>query len=168
MPNTFEIISSVSVGAGGAATINFSSIPSTYTDLCLKVSCRTNTTGGGNGFLMSFNGSSSSFTARSIMGNAAGTYSYSYTTGFAGFVNGTTEPTGYFAPTTLYIPNYASSNYKSYSSDTSMWNYSSNYYLVLLGGLWSNTAAINQITLTPQAGSFVQHSTAYLYGIKNS
>ena len=30
MANTFELISSVTVGAGGAASIDFTSIPSTY------------------------------------------------------------------------------------------------------------------------------------------
>ena len=33
---------------------------------------------------------------------------------------------------------------------------------------WSNTAAINRITLTPASGNFVEYSTAYLYGISNA
>ena len=41
MPTTFTKIASVSVGAGGASSIDFTSIPSTYTDLVVKVSYRT-------------------------------------------------------------------------------------------------------------------------------
>jgi hypothetical protein len=31
-----------------------------------------------------------------------------------------------------------------------------------------NTAAITSIKLTPAAGNFAEHSTAYLYGISNA
>jgi hypothetical protein len=34
--------------------------------------------------------------------------------------------------------------------------------------LWSDTAAITSITLTAASGSFVQHSSFYLYGVKNA
>ena len=36
MATTYTLISSVTVGSGGAANIEFTSIPSTYTDLLLK------------------------------------------------------------------------------------------------------------------------------------
>ena len=43
MANTYvQIGSTVTVGVSGAASIDFSSIPSTYTDLVLKVSGRSN------------------------------------------------------------------------------------------------------------------------------
>ena len=42
MANTYVLISSSTVGSGGAASIDFSSIPATYTDLVLKL-CMTNT-----------------------------------------------------------------------------------------------------------------------------
>jgi hypothetical protein len=35
MATTYEIISSVTVGSGGAADIEFTSIPATYTDLVI-------------------------------------------------------------------------------------------------------------------------------------
>jgi hypothetical protein len=41
MANTFELIASSTVGSGGAANIDFTSIPATYTDLCLKFICAT-------------------------------------------------------------------------------------------------------------------------------
>ena len=40
MATTFTKIASVTVGSGGASSIDFTSIPSTYTDLCVKLSTR--------------------------------------------------------------------------------------------------------------------------------
>jgi hypothetical protein len=45
MANTYEIISSVTVGAGGAAYIEFTNIPQTYTDLNLVFSGRNTSSG---------------------------------------------------------------------------------------------------------------------------
>ena len=40
MANTYELISSVTVGAGGTTSVSFASIPQTYTDLKLVGSAR--------------------------------------------------------------------------------------------------------------------------------
>ena len=58
MANTYTLIASNTVGSGGAASISFSSIPSTYTDLLVKISTRDNT-GSFNDMLLTFNGSGS-------------------------------------------------------------------------------------------------------------
>ena len=72
----------------------------------------------------------------------------------------------------IYLPNYASSNYKSFAADnTSETNLSSGNtnYLSMSSGLWSNTAAITSITFViADATNFVEYSTATLYGIKSS
>jgi hypothetical protein len=41
-------------------------------------------------------------------------------------------------------------------------------YIDVVAGLWSNTAAITSLSIKSNAGSFVQYSTAYLYGVKNA
>jgi hypothetical protein len=40
MANTYEAIATVEVGSGGAANIEFTSIPATYTDLAIAFSIR--------------------------------------------------------------------------------------------------------------------------------
>ena len=45
MADTYTLISSVTVGAGGASSIDFTSIPATYTDLLVKFSLRTDFNG---------------------------------------------------------------------------------------------------------------------------
>jgi hypothetical protein len=65
----------------------------------------------------------------------------------------------------IYIPNYAGSTNKSYLTDWVTENNATAAYAGFTAGLLSNTAAITDVTLT---GSFVQYSTATLYGISKS
>ena len=173
MPTTFtQIGSAVTVGSGGAADITFSSIPSTYTDLVLKLSLRDASTATRSVARLTFNGSSSGYSSRAVFGyNGTSTLSdvggstyidWTYTDG-----NGATAST--FANNEIYIPNYAGSQYKSVSIDFTAENNSSSLNILgLAAGLWSNSAAITSITLTPSTPNFLQYSTAYLYGVSNA
>ena len=166
MAANYTLLEKITVGAAGASSVTFSGIPQTgYTDLALKVSARTDTTGSGNGFLMYLNGSTSSYTKRQVYGDGSVVASNSGSTAAGGLINGTTETSNTFASTDIYIPNYAGSNYKSTSHDTVSENNATFAYTLLSAGLWSNTSAVTSITLTPNAGNFVQYSTFYLYGV---
>ena len=168
MANTFVKIASVTVGSGGAASMAFSSIPGTYTDLCVLTSARTNRAFEVDGILVNFNGSSANFTNRYIEGYGTSATSASGTT-YAGTASGNTSTSNTFGNSLLYIPNYTSANFKSFSVDGVGENNATNALLSLIAGLWSNTAAITSITLLPSIGtSFNQYSTATLYGIKSS
>jgi hypothetical protein len=79
-----------------------------------------------------------------------------------------TDTANTFGNTDIYIPNYAGSANKSVSVDTVEENNGTTARALLGAILWSNTAAITALGLTPVSGSFVQYSTATLYGIKNS
>ena len=69
----------------------------------------------------------------------------------------------------FYIPNYAGSTNKSASGDAVSENNASLAYQSLSANLWSNTAAINAISIAPVNGTlFTQYSTATLYGISKS
>jgi hypothetical protein len=167
MANTFELIASNTVGSGGAATISFTSIPSTYTDLILKISGRLNYATTAVGLQFSFNGQAAgtSITGKTIQGSGSSVVSYSAWQPNIDSANATANT---FASVDIYIPNYTSSNNKSASSDSVQEDNATTAYAEMHAALWSNTAAINQITITPNSGSFVQYSTAYLYGVKNA
>lgn len=170
MPNTFIKIATVTVGGGGAATMAFSSIPSTYTDLCVKISARDGrTTDTANGLLLSLNGSSSNFSWRLLEGNGASASSANSTTGLIGLSTTSIATASTFSNVEFYIPNYAGSTNKSISSDSVTEHNATTAYADLIASLWSNTGAINSITLTPSGGNnFLQYSTATLYGISNT
>ena len=166
MANTFELISSVTVGAGGASSIDFTSIPSTYTDLVLKVSARSN--GASEDIsLLSLNGSTTGFSARYLQGNGASASS-SNLARWGGNYTASNNTASTFGNAELYFPNYTSFNQKSYSVDNVTETNGTTAYAGIVAGLWTGTAAINQITLTPNSGSYVQNSTFYLYGVKNA
>ena len=168
MANTFELIASSTVGVLGAATIDFTSIPSTYTDLCFKLSLRDGSVGVAQADLISFNGSTASITSRMIQGSGSAVSSTTSPARFAGNNVSATATASTFSNVEIYIPNYAGSTNKSFSVDSVTENNATEAYANLIAGLWSNTAAINQVTFTPTSGSFVQYSTAYLYGVKNA
>ena len=164
---TYIKIQTVTVGAGGAANMTFSSILNTYTDLKVVVSSRIDAGGSTNFLRISLNGSTANFTTKAIGGNGASAFSYGETN-FLGETNpsGTTALT--FANLEAYFPNYLSSNNKSFSADAVAENNATTAQSSLVAGLWSNTAAISSIGIIPNSGSFVQYTTATLYGIKKS
>ena len=176
MANTYTLIASSTIGAGGASSITFNSIPSTYTDLKVVASTRNTATNTLGLLPIRFNGSSSSLSSIVLYGFGSNQGSGSYNSvsyAIWGYTNGATSTSSVFASTEFYIPNYTSSNYKSVSVDSVNENNATDGRQSLTAGLWSNTAAITSITLDALDGgagavNFVQYSTAYLYGIKNS
>jgi hypothetical protein len=164
MASTYTLIASSTVGAGGASSIDFTSIPSTYTDLCVHLSMRVSDAGPVDTNIK-FNNTD---TNKSIVylrgtGAGAGTGSYAYT---IGATNGSGQTASTFTSSTVYIPNYASTSYnKSFTADTAEENNATAAYSTMIAGLWTSTAAINQLTFV---ANFVQYSTAYLYGVKNA
>lgn len=172
MANTFKKIQTVTVGSGGAASIDFTSIPQTYTDLKIVSSLRV-TYDGGNSWIdgiVTFNGSTSGYSERFLYGDGSTVGSASQSsTGlkWAAFAVDSGATASVFSNNELYIPNYTSSNNKSVSSDSVTENNGTVAQQSLHAGLWSNSAAITSVTLTPGFGSFVQYSTATLYGVSN-
>jgi hypothetical protein len=168
MANTYTLIASSTVGSGGAASIVFNSIPSTYTDLLLKLSVRSDGTST-NAIFLRLNGSSANGTIRAIEGNGSAASSWTDTSSYAGNIPPSTYTANTFANNEVYIPNYTSSNYKSSSVDSVTENNASGALADLQANLWSNTAAVTSITLAPNgSNNFSQYSTAYLYGVKNA
>ena len=171
MPVTYKKIASVTVtAAGGAANIEFTSIPSTYTDLIVKFSGRSaRASQWRDGFTLSLNGSTSSFSYRMLEATGSSPGSYSASTGLLGNIPASTATASTFGSFDLYIPNYAGSTNKSYSGDSTQPNNdASNVTLNMVAGLWSNTAAITSLRITADNGNLVQYSTAVLYGISKS
>ena len=170
MPNTFELIASSTVGSGGTLSIDFSSIPSTYTDLVVKLSARSNKTDVDQLFTVGFNGSTSNSTSRNLQGDGSSVASGSSATLIFAIGDGNNSTASVFGNCEIYIPNYANTSLnKSNSMDGVSETNATNVGLIMQAGLWSNTAAINRITLTPNGGqTILEYSTAYLYGVKNA
>ena len=164
MANTYTLISSVTVGSGGAATIGFTSIPGTYTDLKLVFSASTNRNDGADFLDVKINGNSPS-TSRLLFGDGSSISAYSGTA----LQVLSSALTGKGGNGEIYFPNYTSSANKSYSSDAVQENNQTGAYVGILAGIRNDSSAITSLTLTPIYGTaFAQYSTAYLYGISNA
>ena len=170
MANTFiQIGNTVTVGAGGAANIEFTSIPNTYTDLKVVYSARSNRSDVSDHVLIQFNSSATSLSGRRLTGNGALALSYTVTSGPAGEATGNNATANTFGNAEVYIPNYAGSANKSFSADGVAETNAVSVGCDLDAGLWSNTNAITSLKLLPEVGSlFLQYSTATLYGISKS
>jgi hypothetical protein len=167
---TYEAIETVEVGSGGAAEIEFTSIPGTYTDLVVKVCARTDVAAANRTTInFEFNNSTASQSMRTLFGTDTPPPDSATYTDLRFSVPGAGATASTFGNAELYVPNYAGSNNKSVSVDSVNENNSTTAWLIgFWAGLWSNSAAITSITFTPASGNFVEYSTATLYGIKNS
>jgi hypothetical protein len=171
MAFTYSKLAEVTVGSGGAATIAFSNIPQNYNDLILKFSGRsdgTESSGYADGIL-TFNGTTTNYSERMVyaIGTSRSSVSQSSTGIKWNFGTSSVAVASTFGNSEVYIPNYTSSTNKSVSVDTVSENNSATVHILALNaGLWSNTTAISLISIVPGSGSWVQYSTATLYGVK--
>jgi hypothetical protein len=159
---TFIKIATVTVGSGGSATIDFTSIPQTYTDLKIAISARDTTDN--LPVTVSFNGSAID-SGKTIKSNGGATAYSGTETVF--WITPSSATSSVFGNAELYIANYTSSNAKSMSVDSVTENNATTAYILISANLENGTSAITSISLAA-TGSFAQYSTAVLYGIKNS
>jgi len=170
-----ELITSVTVGSGGVASVTLpatGTIPATYTDLKILISARSDEAAGtaqSTVFVMSINGVTTDRVFKNLIGyQGTSVASQSLTGGTIGTIPGALVTASTFNNFEVYIPNYTSSNYKSFSVDgVTENNNASNNELRLTAGLWSQTAAITTLGFTLTGGNIVEGSTFYLYGISN-
>ena len=174
MPNTFTLISSSTLGSA-QSNIEFTSIPATYTDLCIKYSLRTSSAGSRDDLKITINSDTgSNYKAIRIFGVDGNTNSQSSTGTPSdlniGAADGNGATSNTFANVEFYIPNYTVSQHKPISFDWVTENNSTDPYMLGFAAiLWQSTSAITSFKIESKAGNnFVQYSTAYLYGIVNS
>lgn len=163
---TMTLVSTVTVGAGGAASIDFTSIPQTGTDLLIVVSGRTTDANVSASSNIKFNGSATGYSEKTLRGTGSGTDTNSTSNLsallYSFYFPGSSATSNTFGNNVLYIPNYAGSTNKSTSADHVTENNATAAALGIVAGLWANTAAITQVTIT---ANFAQYSTASLYTI---
>lgn len=175
MANTYTLISSAVVGPGGISNIQFNSIPQNFDDLSLYLNLKTNTSGRlTDNPTLRFNGDTTiaNYAGFMLRGNGSSVSSGS-TSGYPGLYmaeisSATTNP-GYYTPITVYIPNYISGTRKAVSFHSAHELPASLAYMQLGSGLYITSSAISSISIiNNQGGNFLEGSSAYLYGIKNS
>jgi hypothetical protein len=164
----YESITTVTAGAGGSASIDFTSISSAYTHLQLRGINRNTSTS--NTFRLRFNSDTgSNYTRHYLFGDgatasvAAGT---SQTSIGVGIISTSSNSASIFSGFVIDILDYA--NTSKYKTMRSLGGYDANGSgnIGIFSGVWMNTAAITSISLFSDAGNQNQYSSFALYGIK--
>jgi hypothetical protein len=172
MANTYTLIAS-NTTTSAVASVSFSSIPATFTDLLIKASARNTDTGGGSASIR-FNGDNTTgnYSVLRLLAAGSGTPGSAIYTGSAGamFISSNDYTANTFGNTEIYIPNYnLSTTYKAVYSDSTSENNAAESYINISSGLYKSNSAVTSIEiLAGGAFNFVTGSTFYLYGIKNS
>jgi len=173
MANTYTLIESKTL-ATAAANVTFTAIPSTYTDLLIKMSARSDVAGVRDFLYLQFNtdsaGSNYSYTDIVGTGTAAQSGSGgSLSPDRMGMLDGNTATTSTFGNTEIYIPSYTVSQPKPVGSFSILENNATTAYIGSYAYLWRNNAAVNQLVFTTaNAANFMIGSSFYLYGVSNA
>ena len=158
--NNFSSIATVTVGSGGASSITFSSIPSTYTHLQIRA----------------FGVTSSNFgVTAQVNGDTATNYTIHYLRGDGSNVTANAGAnTNIMYAGVVYssgpgvmimdILDYSNTNkYKTFRNLSGA-DINGGGEIALQSGLWRSTSAITSITFT--GGTWNQYSSYALYGVK--
>lgn len=172
MPNTYTLISS-NVLTTTAASVTFSAIPATFTDLVVRGSTRVSastpvsvqfryngSSGGTDYSFTNLRGNGSAASSDIVSGNDSGAGAYANT------VSTMTADT--FSSWEFYIPSYLTSAKKPSSFISAQETNATAANINAAANLWQGTAAITSIAFALFANNFVSGSSFYLYGIKNS
>ena len=158
------LVSTVTVGAGGASSIEFTNIPQTGKDLLVLLSLRNDSSGAQNIRFNSDGGDNYEYIRQRGNGSTVSVFSsVPFTTDgidFYGAVE-TAYTANTFSNASIYVSNYTVSQHKSVSIDTVSENNGTLAFQEITAGLWRNNNAIT--TCTVRLGTSVQHSTASLY-----
>lgn len=171
MPANYVLLERITT-ISNVASVVFDNIPQTgYTDLKLVASSRQSTASIASDVTVNFNGTSANNFNKFLYGDSAsvgtGTDGYGPTRNYfsIGTANNATANT--FGSVEMYIPNYTSSNQKTFSIDSvGENNGTTSVFQLMVAGRWADTAAITSIALTPVTSAlFLTNSEFSLYGI---
>jgi hypothetical protein len=170
---TYTLISS-NVLTSSAASVTFSSIPATFTDLVLRASVRSDAAATVKETEIIFNAdTATNYSFTNVLGLGSngeasqqfGTLAY----GWTGKIAAASSTSDTFANVEIYIPSYTASQNKQISSNNINENNNSIVEATAaVAVLWRNNAAITSILFYPRASNFVSGSSFYLYGISNA
>jgi hypothetical protein len=167
----FESIQTVTVGSGGAANIEFTSIPSTYTHLQIRglLQATYNATDYDNIIIRFNSDSGSNYSFHYVSGNGSTASSGSGATQTRGLLFATTlvsSTNSIFGVVVIDILDYANTNkYKTMRSIGGA-DLNGSGVASLSSSNWRSTNAITSVTLSNANGNWKQYSSLALYGIK--
>lgn len=172
MPSSRFLIASNTLSSS-AASVTFSSIPNTYTDLLVKISAKSDRANANDDIKMLINGSTSSvYGETNVNGNGATAASgnntnQAYVALRSGSTGGLTA--NVFSSTEVYVPNYNSVIVHPIGSIQVQEDNATTARIYATASTFNTSSAITSLTFNIWTGpNFVSGSSFFLYGLKNS
>ena len=168
-PTDFESISTVTVGSGGSSSITFSSIPSTYQHLQIRVLARSTAANVQSYVKLEFNGDTtgSNYYSHYIQADGSTVAAGANASLSAHYdIAGANATTSVFGAMIFDVLDYDDTNKFKTTRVLGGVDNNGSGRMNLTSGLWRSTSAVTSVTLTPASGNFAQYSSFALYGIK--
>ena len=166
-----ESIASITVGSGGASSIEFTDIPATYQHLQIRMIMRSTTSNNGFGHRMRFNGNTgTNYSWHSLAGtgsSAVAGAAANETLMYMGVMPGTSNTASAFHASVVDVLDYA--NTSKNTTIRTFWgnDFNGSGEVQISSGAFYQTAAITSLRFIPDSSlSYAQHTTAALYGVK--
>lgn len=168
---SFESIATAS-GTGSSGVITFSSIPSTYSHLQIRILGRTTAAQTNTDLYVQYNSSTSGYANHAIQGNGSITETKADTSGSYIIIyqslTGASAASSIMGAAIIDIPDYASTTknktLRCLSGQTRPADAQGAIWLQ--SGFLNNTAALSSLSFTLGSGSWTTSSVISLYGIK--
>lgn len=164
----YDALSTVTVPAGGVASVTFAGIPNTYKHLQLRMLARNTSTS--NGYNARFNSDSGSNYARHyLIGTGSSAVAAAVTSTTSAILNDaaiSTSGTNVFGASVCDILDYGSTTKNKTIKTLGGFDNNGNGSVGFLSGLYMSTSAISSILIFPDAGNFAEYSQFTLFGVK--
>lgn len=175
LSGAYDSIATVTVGAGGQASVVFDNIPQNYKHLQLRILGKTDRNATLNSPYMIFNTDTNlaNYVDHEIYADGSTVYAQAYTNNDAGiilerFAGSGTGTTNIFGALVLDILDYTNTNKYTTTRLFSGVDLNGSGQVSFVSGLWKNTAAVTKLTFNQGylATVFQQYSHFALYGIR--
>lgn len=166
--NSYESISTVTVGAGGQTAVSFTSIPSTYKHLQIRAIAKS-TGAASQGDLTLNSDTGNNYAWHQLYGSGAvagadNSINRANIVGAASLVNSSISSV--FSASIIDILDYADTNKFKTIRHLVGQDENGSGVISLNSGLWRSTSAVTTVTITARSNSIAQYSHFALYGIK--
>jgi len=157
--------------SGSSATLEFTSIPSTYTHLQIRMLTRSTRSATSSNIFIGFNSdtTTANYYGHMIQGDGASATAAARigtSTSFMSATSAASNTSGIFSGVVIDVLDYANTSKYKTSRGLSGYDANGSGLIYLASGLWMNTNAVTSIQLTDPLGNFASGSVATLYGIK--
>jgi len=169
----YDSIATVTVGSGGASSVTFSSIPSTYTHLQIRGIGRAANSVTDENFVLQLNSDTgANYSLHNIYGTGSSVganATINFTASYFARTSGASSGASMFGAVVADILDYANTNkYKTLRS-LSGHDQNGSGYVTLMSGNWRSTSAVTTVTIKNETGlNIAEYSSFALYGIKGN